>query len=376
MRIYNVDLTVTNACNFRCKYCFEESHFTNDQFGDVELFVKKMNELLDSDFFKSNYDLLNIGFWGGEPTLNHKALSKIVRYYEKNEKVKFFIFSNGYSLWWLYPLLEEFKDNYIGKHPKLCTQISYDGQPVHDMYRLRADGAKTGSIVRSTIESLNLAGVPYVIKSTITPESFKHLKECYLDVRDLYENGKDNFRNTQYFPTIDYYHLGGLKPEQVELFDNQLKKSLVEIAREEAKFHEENGILFFAWFKANKALCSAGRDLVAIDHDGKLYKCHGVLYGKEKDKHYITKLQDEEFINKIEESHNFHSKNFNYQPRECLECIASICTRCNAIKFEESEKEDYLEKWRDYCNQPTLCRFMKTSGKVAVALKRILGGRK
>ena len=108
VKMYNIDLTLTDDCNFRCSYCFEEGFFNKKYFSDTDLFIKRVDEFLDSFFFKNNYNLLNIGFWGGEPTLNKKAINKIFKYYSRNGKVKFFIYSNGSKIDSFIDLLEEY----------------------------------------------------------------------------------------------------------------------------------------------------------------------------------------------------------------------------------------------------------------------------
>ena len=169
VRIYNIDLTLTDSCNFRCKYCFEDGHFRNTFFKDIDLFKIKIKELLASDFFKGKYDALNIGLWGGEPTLAHKIVNHIVDYYANDPRVKYFIFSNGYNLDNVWESLVRFKNTFIeGGHPKFCIQMSYDGMPVHDIYRVRKDGVLTYTRVKENIFSIYDNIIPSTIKSTIT----------------------------------------------------------------------------------------------------------------------------------------------------------------------------------------------------------------
>ena len=85
VRIYSIDLTVTDDCNFNCSYCFERGHFNKNYFRDHYSFIHQIDLLLDSFFFKNNYHLLGIGFWGGEPTLNEEAIKGIFNYYKNDE---------------------------------------------------------------------------------------------------------------------------------------------------------------------------------------------------------------------------------------------------------------------------------------------------
>ena len=94
-RIYHVDLTLTDACNFQCTYCFEKTQKRNNYFSFENDFIERIYEILYSNFFQSNYDILNIGFWGGEPTLHVSAIREIFDTFAYNDKVKFFNFKSS-----------------------------------------------------------------------------------------------------------------------------------------------------------------------------------------------------------------------------------------------------------------------------------------
>jgi len=376
VRMYNIDLTLTDSCNFGCKYCFEDGHFRNTFFKDIELFKTKADELLNSNFFNEKYDALNIGLWGGEPTLAHKLVNNIISYYENNPRVKFFIFSNGYYLDGIWDTLIRLKDQFIeGGHPKFCIQMSYDGIPVHDIYRTRKDGVLTSNTVRNNILKVYNNRIPSTVKSTIPPDAFKYLLSAYEDIRDIYEQylGQQFFHSGNYFPTIDYYHLDKYSDAEIDEYCVDLENVLAEIAAKEIDFRKKNNNqFFFAWFNPNKALCCAGRDMVCVGVGGKIYKCHGSVYDDKVDDHIVSNLKDEDFIDKLSASHTLHNTNFGYQPIECMDCEADYCLRCNPVKYESSNKDTYIDKWRDYATQPRLCRFYKINGKITKALKQIV----
>lgn len=373
-RIYNIDLTTTDDCNFNCSYCFEHGYFNKNYFNKQELFYTRVEELLNSSFFKSNYDMVGIGFWGGEPTLNEKLIRDVCNRYSTNDKVKFFIYSNGSNIEPYMDLLEFYKRQVINGHPKLCIQMSYDGMPVQDICRKTKDNKLTSNLVRNNILKLYSLEIPTVLKSTITLDTFKYLPEARRDILDLVNqsNGKNFFRSGNYFPTIDYYHLDQYTPEEIEQYYKELKQSLMEISREEINYFKENNKFFFAWFNPNRAICSAGRDMVCINYDGNVFKCHGSVYEDESGDHFLTTLEDDSFIQKITESNQLHGANFSTIPIQCVNCEAHFCLKCNAVKYNESNKDTYMEKWRDYTDQPRLCRFYKLNGKIVLAVKELL----
>jgi radical SAM protein with 4Fe4S-binding SPASM domain len=374
VKIYSIDLTTTDDCNFNCSYCFEHGYFNKNYFDKVDLFIQRMNELMDSFFFKSNYQLLGIGFWGGEPTLNESAIKRLIKYYGNDDRVKFFIYSNGSNIDPYMEVLEKYKTKTLFGHPKLCIQMSYDGMPVQDICRKDKAGKLTSSMVRSNIERLYKSRIPTVIKSTITPDAVKYLPAARRDILDLVNSGENNFfRSTNFFPTIDYYHVEEISDVLMEQYLIELKKSLIEIAKEEIDYAKNNnGRFFFAWFNPGRALCCAGRDMVCINWDGNIFKCHGSVYEDGKGEHFLTSLDDDNFIEALIESNKTHNTNFGVEPEECRNCEATYCLRCNSVKYNYSKKDTYIEKWRDYSDQPNLCKFYKLNGKIVHAINELL----
>ena len=378
INIYNIDLTLTDDCNFNCSYCFEHGHFNHNYFKDIDLFIKRMDELLNSLFFKSNYQMLGINFWGGEPTLHKKAIMKIIEYYKNNDKVKFFIYSNGFHIKSFMDLFITFREVILdGNHPKLCIQISYDGMPIQDICRKTKKNETTSCRVKNNIRMLFENKIPCVLKSTITIDTFKYLPSARLDILSLMEefpNSKDFIRSNNYFPTIDHYNIKKFTKDELKTYYNDLYKSLVSIANDEIDYYKKHKRFFLAWFNSKKSLCSAGKDIICINWDSNVFKCHGTVYEDSLSDHYITNLNDDDFIYKIEECNKIHSINFYEEPEECKTCIASFCLRCNSVKYENSKKKEYIDRWRDYTNQPELCEFYKLNGKICLAINEIIMG--
>ena len=161
-REYHVDLNVTRECQFQCSYCFTDAK-GKKEFTEYDNFKKFISRLLASAFFKDNYDLLCINFWGGEPTLRPADIVNLIDELNCFHNIRFFIFSNGYDLHgYLRDALLAYKDEMVGMHPKVCIQVSYDGLPIHNMYR-RSSGKDTSKQVLESINWLDKIGIPYVI---------------------------------------------------------------------------------------------------------------------------------------------------------------------------------------------------------------------
>lgn len=365
-KIYNIDITLTHNCSFKCDYCFARSEKTANFENNKQIF-DFIDNVRRSAFFKNNFRLLNIGLWGGEPLLNVKLCESLLKYYRFFDEVKFFIYSNGYNIpESIYKELLSAKRKRLFIHPKICIQISYDGIPIHDIYRRTNNGKITSDIIKEQIKRLDADHIPFVIKSTVTPETFKYMAMAYKDIKQLSSTLSGlNFQPMNYFPTIDYY-----TSEHKGQYKDDLQKSLIQIAKSELKSSSwKQKQYFFAWFNENRALCSAGKDLIAIDIDGNIYTCHGCMYDSYKKEHYFGNITETNIIDKLQSKYFLFTKNLLFEPEECKKCEVSYCLRCNHAKFINSKKSGYFEKWRDYANQPELCEYYKINHKVKLAMK-------
>ena len=372
--MYSLDLTATNACNYNCDYCFEHISTHKDVFLDknYDLLFKRIDQLLESNFFKSKFKVLGLNFWGGEPTLNPTFIERVFNKYKSDERVRFLLYTNGWIFSEVFKFASSVKDVMCHGHPKFLVQVSYDGMPIHDIYRTKRDGTLTSSVTRENIIRLEEEDTPYSIKATVTPETFKYLHLCYDDIVEIFKMGRMNkWKNNSFFPTVDYYNIDKYKDFSRCL--NELEESLIKISVKDIEFHKEYKRFFFAWFNQGRAICSAGKDLTVVDLDGKVYKCHGCLYSDDKKDHLITSIDSDDFVNKLEESYLFHSPLMNVQPTKCRECTVTYCLKCNSTKYKKSGKLDYGDRWTDYTVEPKLCRVFKLNHKIVLAMRKIIG---
>jgi len=377
IKMYNIDLNMTNECNMSCKYCFEPKNNKGSISEEtVDIFINWMkNDFLKSEFFFKNYQMVNIDFWGGEPTLKHKEIKKIVDSFKNDSRIRFFIYSNGYDLSKIRDLLLNYRNKKaMGNHPKICIQVSYDGIATHDKYRVSKSDEPTSGKVLSSIRWLNVYEIPYVVKSVIKPEDFDFMYENYLDIRNLtYDDSPTFFKSQNYFPTIEYYNSENYDEQEVKIHISKLHSALKSILIDEIINITVHGSRpFFSWFSKNKAICGAGQHYIAIDYDGKVYPCHGCFYSK-RSEHLIADINYTSSINLIEDKSKIFQEDNKYIPKECEECDALFCMRCNVVKYKNSDKKDYFDMWRDYANQPLLCRYNKEISKFIKIFKKKVG---
>lgn len=378
MASYNIDITMTDRCNFKCKYCFEKGHFRPKDLNDeaLNLIIKRLGELLESKFFKSNFNSLVINFWGGEPTLNSVGMIRMIDKFALDNRVRFLIYTNGYEMNSVFECLDKYKNiRVIDNFPKIITQISYDGNPIHDYLRKHKNNVPTANKVKDNIYLLANNGIPVAIKSTIVPRHFKYMYKAYSEIKEMFEVcNKDNpYLILRYKPTIDQT----LVDERAEPFFRNyksLEESLIKIANKEISFFRKYGWFMFVWFDFDKALCSSGCNMSCIDLSGDIYKCHGCLYSCNSFDHLISGIDEDSMIQDLESSYHLHSSILNYEPLECRECESTFCLRCNSVKYDMSLKDKYIKRWTDYLAQSQLCSYYKLNGKIRLAMSEFLGG--
>jgi radical SAM protein with 4Fe4S-binding SPASM domain len=362
-----------------CDYCFAVKPGFTDEMAKAEPTIDFLKSFLNSDFFLEGYEQLCINLWGGEPTMKMSHIEKFCNTFKNNPSVRLFIFTNGYRDWdmeRLKRLLLVFKEM-IGNEPKLCIQISYDGMPIHDIKRKSNRKKLTSGTVKKMIKWCDKNQIPFVIKSTVTPDTFKYMHDAYKDIYNLYKECRNTgfYKNLNYFPTIDYYASEKANTAQHTQYCKDLEQSLSAIASNEMETKSlERGHFFFAWFNRNRSKCTAGKHSFAIDIDGKIYACHGCLYSQDKKLHYITSIYEPKWKNELKRDDFQLAPYMNWLAHhDCTDCDVEYCLKCNHGKFSHSKKHGYLEKWFDFKCQPQLCEYYKINNIVKQAMYKVGG---
>jgi radical SAM protein with 4Fe4S-binding SPASM domain len=349
-----------------CKYCYEPTSIRSNKVSEIDYnlldkIIQRINLLNSKDsFIRKFYNGININFWGGEPTISYD----VIKYYLDNLKgdYTFFIYSNGYRY------NDKLKQLLLENKERLVIQISYDFQPIHDMFRITKDDKITSDSILNTIDWLYENNFKFTIKSTLPYEGFKYLYEAYKDCEKF---SKKYNMSYQYNPTIVQYINRNQTKESIDKYKIDINESLIKILEDELELAKNHKKTYFGMFNYNRALCSAGYSLISIDIDGKLYKCHGTLYSDYKSDHFIVDVYNDRFIEKLKESFDLH-KDTLVEKDECKTCFATYCHRCNAEHYSNSTKSKYIDRWRDFSNNKPYCDFYKTISKYSIAFSRII----
>lgn len=116
----SITLTLTDACNLRCAYCYERHKSIN------RMSFETAKDILDRELGNTCMDFLTIDFFGGEPFLEFTTMKRVCEYVWSKEwdvEYRFFVSTNGTLVHgdiqkWLHEHRESF---WVG--------LSFDGTP-------------------------------------------------------------------------------------------------------------------------------------------------------------------------------------------------------------------------------------------------------
>lgn len=157
---FHVQFHITNACNLRCKHCYEGKQ-TKCVHWDFQEFKSAIDKLWSS--FQKWGVKGEISLIGGEPTL-HPDFDKIVRYlYERDDVESISILTNGVVI----------NPNLIGliKECNCFLQVSIDGinEEKHDEIRGKGNYAKLMANVETLVREGIHPSAHYVLSKQTTP---------------------------------------------------------------------------------------------------------------------------------------------------------------------------------------------------------------
>lgn len=163
-------LFLTNACNFRCIYCYASAGESKVMEMPIDLGKKAILRVCrNAEITGEDHFLL--GFHGGgEPSLAKQTLKSLVEFTRtlhipgKIQLTTNGCWSDDYSDW----LMENIDE----------ISLSFDGmQAVQDRQRPLADGSGSFNRVMKTIQRLDNRKLPYGIRMTVTEEGIDTLHE-------------------------------------------------------------------------------------------------------------------------------------------------------------------------------------------------------
>lgn len=363
--VFNFEVTTTDKCNMGCSYCFEHEKCNTDMPLSIQNdTIRAIERILHSEIFMKKYKHMNITLWGGEPTINTSFINDLITYFRDEPRVTYYIYTNGI----LYDNLKRIIKN-LNKYDSLSRatfQVSWDGNPVHDMHRLTIKKQPTSHIVMDTIKKLYKNGANISLKATIVPEDFKYFHEIWISYRDFLNSLlSPSYKNSviTYAPTIDQTY------NNDDGFSEDLKKSLAKIVVEEYNHIREHNAPLLMWFDSSMKLCRYRSGMCCVTTNGTIYPCHGVSYDSKVSQYeHIGNISDDDisWFEKLT-----YPKDFSI-PIECALCPATYCAVCSVQSSSLSKKNSLFEKWYDRASQYGLCRYYQIIGSYSKALHKLV----
>jgi len=207
----NLIILPTEACNFRCTYCYET--FENKKMPrPVVTGIKSLIDRRGEDL-----DRLDISWFGGEPLLALDVITEITKHALDVAKTEGFTFSsgmttNGYFL---------NQDRFLRcvDHKIVFFQISLDGNPDdHNASRKLASGGGTFDRIWSNL--IAMKGTPaefdVLLRLHYTMENFISVGQFARRIRDVFG---DDRRFRYFFHNIA--RLGGSNDESITVMSKQ-----------------------------------------------------------------------------------------------------------------------------------------------------------
>ncbi|AMV12398.1 hypothetical protein GT3570_15910 [Geobacillus thermoleovorans] len=274
---------VTEQCNFRCTYCyenFEKGKMSDDVIEGVIKYVEKRGPQLKN---------LNVHWFGGEPLLALDVIEKLSNQFlllsEKyNFKFRAGITTNGFLLNsdTATKLLKLGVDNF---------QITIDGpEHIHDQTRKLVGGQGTFKRIFNNLKNLSYLEYDFQVRIRV---NFDKSNEPY--IRDLSKELSETFSNDGRFH-VNYFPIGrwgGPNDEDLDIFDTKIRAKVALSLCEDALNQGLSTTLGSILQPGGYVCYAADPNSYVIGSDGTLYKCTVALYN-EKNK-----------IGKVEKDGNF-----------------------------------------------------------------------
>lgn len=185
--IGDVQLSVSNQCNMRCKYCFEKK-FENvgirDYGSKMDFSIaKEAMEKVIENAKRNGRKAIKVTFFGGEPLTNKEVIKQILNYFGDGSNYGIFI---QYSIDTNGILMDEEMAKLFGKYNVLVNlSIDYVGKGG----QYRADGSAGGHFSQfdRSMQLLHKYGVTTYFLTVLSQDTFAKFNTDLLDYAKRYD---------------------------------------------------------------------------------------------------------------------------------------------------------------------------------------------
>jgi uncharacterized protein len=258
-RAISVWLHVSNACNLDCVYCYIAKSKSR---MSMEQAVSAVDSVLDSAR-KADADVL-IKFAGGEPTVSLDLVRGVVRHARHRAagvRVRLGMITNG-------TLITSDVARYLSEEG-FGVAVSLDGPPeVNDMLRPTRGGRGSFSKAMEGIHRLQANGVNPTVMTTVTDANFRSLPTF---AEEMIERGLRFRLSLERDGVNTTPRLTEQQDELCETLDHCYDR--MESLRPSRPLDQWHKFCDVSFEKPRTSVCGAGRNYLAIGHDGSLAEC-------------------------------------------------------------------------------------------------------
>lgn len=315
-----ITLVLTNKCNLRCKYCYEEGKATSNlEFGTIKNIIDK--EIKQTE----GYDEFIFDLFGGEPFMEFSTIVKIYEYLSSIEILlpwSIFITTNGTQL------NDTIKEWLVAHRDKIICGLSMDG------VKIVQDHDRSNSYDMVDYEFFAKTYPNQGVKMTVSKFGLRHLFDSITHLISLGFNKIDS--NLAYGVDWDLSSDGKILEEQL----NKLKDWYIDNkdVKADCRFLSEPLYLLGSDDGVFRTYCGSKHYLHLYDVDGKEYPCHLFMPTSVKER---SKLFDEVDIPK-------EFMDMSRVDEDCKNCIYKrICHFCFGANY--SKNGDIYKVDKEYC---------------------------
>ena len=330
-KLIKVTLIISGSCNLNCKYCYANSGKFEDNCGNMS--IETIKNALDK--FLDKYDEVgNIQFFGGEPTLNMKAIEFACRYIHEKYDSKQIKKLPGLGMVTNGTIVTDELIDIIKKY-KVNLTISLDGpKEVNDCLRVYEDGRGTSSVIEENIFRLKKeCNQPIAIEATY---SEIHEKLGY-SVLDIVKYIKDKF-------DVEKVHISPVSSIKGSALSYSSREPFLESIGELQKWKRKGCDYRYASYdltleglkykQVRTHYCEAGLAKFAVSANGDVYPCylfndaHDVSMGNVNDDNLFESERFKTMQKKLRDFNRFNHK------EECKHCFNNtLCRQCAAENY-------------------------------------------
>ena len=352
------ELILTENCNFRCKYCFDDSF--SDRTSCNYNYVMSLEKIPDLiNFIEQTRDPSvgpTISFFGGEPTMNWEFIQGFIQAVEEQKLPYQWSMNTNVSL-----LTPERVDYLVSKRFNLVMSI--DGvQEAHNITRVYKGGKGTWlsimEILPNIVAKFQANHLNLTAMMVVDNKNFQYLEKSYLFLLSLNLTAVNILWNYECPYTDEQYAI--IEAQLIHLFRQMKVKPYSDLER---RIWNRN----FNDIKRHGHYCQSTENNVTINPKGQLFFCHRLT--PKMSKLIEQDIYPESFGNIYDGYINTDYLKFLHdridinisQKEECLKCEAlPFCKGgCIGAIRDNSDGYDHLD---------SLCKLEKLLARVFYGL--------